>query len=363
MSFQNADNNCSFRCWAIGAGVGLLGMLLLWMGPSHFLGALAWGLILAVVTGLVLSYLLCRGDADEGHAEYGAAAGAATSAAAAGAAAREDSGVGSFDAAGDADAHGSGAASAREDSGDRSFTPADAADLSDSSAREDSGATSFDAVGDTASDLASDAADAASDAAETVKDSASDAADAVADAADDALTSGREDSGVTSFDAVGDAASDLVSDAADAASDVAETVKDSASDAVDAVATAADEAAREDSGAASFGGEDYDGDGIIEGENEGSRPEALSAPRAGGADDLKKIKGVGPKMETMLHELGFYHFDQIAGWSADEVAWVDANLKGFRGRVSRDNWVEQATLLAKGGETEFSKKVDKGGVY
>ncbi|WP_095589921.1 endonuclease [Actibacterium ureilyticum] len=110
-------------------------------------------------------------------------------------------------------------------------------------------------------------------------------------------------------------------------------------------------------------GEDYDGDGVVEGTGEGTRPAALDGPRGGTADDLKKIKGVGPKLEQLLFSLGFYHFDQIAGWTGDEVAWVDANLKGFKGRVSRDNWVEQAKLLATGGETEFSKKVDKGGVY
>lgn len=108
---------------------------------------------------------------------------------------------------------------------------------------------------------------------------------------------------------------------------------------------------------------DYDGDGISEGTNEGTRPEALSAARQGGADDLKRIKGIGPKLEKLCNELGFYHFDQIAAWSADEVAWVNANLAGFKGRVSRDNWVEQAKLLAEGGETEFSKRVDNGGVY
>lgn len=94
----------------------------------------------------------------------------------------------------------------------------------------------------------------------------------------------------------------------------------------------------------------------------GAKPAVLSAARATGADNLKEIKGVGPKMEVMLNEMGFYHFDQVAGWSGAEVSWVDQNLKGFKGRVSRDNWVEQAKILASGGETEFSKKVDKGGV-
>lgn len=95
----------------------------------------------------------------------------------------------------------------------------------------------------------------------------------------------------------------------------------------------------------------------------GTRPKALRAPKGDKADDLKQIKGVGPKLEILCNELGFYHFDQIADWSADEVTWVDQNLKGFKGRVSRDTWVEQAKVLAAGGETEFSKRVAKGGVY
>ncbi len=95
----------------------------------------------------------------------------------------------------------------------------------------------------------------------------------------------------------------------------------------------------------------------------GARPAALSEARDGKGDDLKKIKGVGPKMEKMLNEMGFFHFDQIAAWTEAEVAWVDENLQGFKGRVTRDNWVEQAKTLAEGGETAFSKKVDKGGVY
>lgn len=93
------------------------------------------------------------------------------------------------------------------------------------------------------------------------------------------------------------------------------------------------------------------------------KPEMLTKARAGGADDLKEIKGVGAKMERMLNSMGVYHFDQVAGWRKKEVEWVDDNLEGFKGRVSRDNWVSQAKTLAKGGKTEFSKKVSKGGVY
>lgn len=109
--------------------------------------------------------------------------------------------------------------------------------------------------------------------------------------------------------------------------------------------------------------QDFDGDGVVEGADEGVRPTRLDAPREGGADDLKKIKGIGPKLEQLCNGLGFYHFDQISGWSEAEIAWVNANLKGFKGRVSRDDWVEQAKTLAAGGETEFSTRVDKGSVY
>jgi len=92
-------------------------------------------------------------------------------------------------------------------------------------------------------------------------------------------------------------------------------------------------------------------------------PEFLSAAREGGPDDLKQIKGVGPKLEKTLHEMGIYHFDQIASWGPKEQAWMDGNLAGFKGRATRDDWVPQAKTLAAGGTTEFSKKVDKGGVY
>ncbi|ALG89885.1 hypothetical protein TQ29_06335 [Actibacterium sp. EMB200-NS6] len=92
----------------------------------------------------------------------------------------------------------------------------------------------------------------------------------------------------------------------------------------------------------------------------GHQAAALEAPREGGADDLKLIKGVGPKLEQLLHELGFYHFEQVAAWTADEVAWVDQNLQGFKGRVSRDDWVEQAKVLASGGNAEFPDRVKKG---
>ena len=72
----------------------------------------------------------------------------------------------------------------------------------------------------------------------------------------------------------------------------------------------------------------------------------LAAPRPGGADNLKQIKGIGPKIEASLHGLGIYHLDQIAGWNKANADWVDAKLT-FKGRIRRERWVEQAAELCK----------------
>ncbi|WP_422376571.1 NADH-quinone oxidoreductase subunit E [Roseibium sp.] len=90
-------------------------------------------------------------------------------------------------------------------------------------------------------------------------------------------------------------------------------------------------------------------------------PELLKEARGGKPDDLKMLKGVGPKLEATLHELGFFHFDQVASWGPEEVAWVDSRLK-FKGRIERDGWIEQAKVLASGEDTEFSKRVEAGEV-
>ncbi|MCA0905200.1 NADH-quinone oxidoreductase subunit NuoE [Ruegeria marisrubri] len=92
------------------------------------------------------------------------------------------------------------------------------------------------------------------------------------------------------------------------------------------------------------------------------QPETLTAARDGKADDLKLLKGVGPKLEETLNELGFYHYDQIAAWTPEHVAWVDARLK-FKGRIERDGWIEQAAKLAAGEETEFAKRAKEDGTY
>jgi NADH-quinone oxidoreductase subunit E len=83
------------------------------------------------------------------------------------------------------------------------------------------------------------------------------------------------------------------------------------------------------------------------------KPLALAAARGGVADALQSIEGIGPALEKLCHELGIFHFDQIAAWAAPEVAWMDANLKGFKGRVTRDKWVAQAKLILEIGLEAF----------
>lgn len=74
------------------------------------------------------------------------------------------------------------------------------------------------------------------------------------------------------------------------------------------------------------------------------RPPELPAPRGGKPDDLKKIKGVGAKTESVLNDLGIYHFEQIAAWSDSHIDWLEGRI-AVRGRIRREQWVQQATLL------------------
>lgn len=76
------------------------------------------------------------------------------------------------------------------------------------------------------------------------------------------------------------------------------------------------------------------------------KPPVIAAPRAGGKDDLKRVKGIGPTIETKLNALGIFHYDQIAAWDRNAVNWVDENLS-FRGRIDREKWIEQAGKLTK----------------
>lgn len=76
-------------------------------------------------------------------------------------------------------------------------------------------------------------------------------------------------------------------------------------------------------------------------------PKTLPTPE-GAADDLTRIKGIGPKISARLNKLGIYHFRQIAEWSEPEARWVEEHLTS-KGRVGRENWVSQARKLSANG--------------
>ncbi|TVP70580.1 MAG: 50S ribosomal protein L21 [Rhodobacteraceae bacterium] len=79
---------------------------------------------------------------------------------------------------------------------------------------------------------------------------------------------------------------------------------------------------------------------------EGTRPaNLLTEARDGQPDDLKKISGVGPKLEGLLHENGVFHFDQVAAWTPSEITYMDDQLS-FKGRIERDGWIDQAKQFA-----------------
>ena len=93
-------------------------------------------------------------------------------------------------------------------------------------------------------------------------------------------------------------------------------------------------------------------------------PPVPSAPAAaetfaGEADDLTRIKGLGPKIATLLLTLGVTRFDQIAAWNQADIARIDPQLGAFQGRIARDNWVEQASYLSAGDVSGFEARFGK----
>lgn len=78
------------------------------------------------------------------------------------------------------------------------------------------------------------------------------------------------------------------------------------------------------------------------------------APTPAASDDLKRIKGLGPKLVAILAEQGITSFAQIASWDTKDIERIDATLGRFAGRITRDQWVEQAKLLADGDDSGFS---------
>jgi predicted flap endonuclease-1-like 5' DNA nuclease len=69
------------------------------------------------------------------------------------------------------------------------------------------------------------------------------------------------------------------------------------------------------------------------------------SPSENPIDDLRQIKGIGPSIQKTLHELGFQHFHQIAEMTEYDIDRVARQLKGFRSRIYREDWIGQARLL------------------
>ena len=90
-------------------------------------------------------------------------------------------------------------------------------------------------------------------------------------------------------------------------------------------------------------------------------PMPAPAPAPAAADDLTRIKGLGPKLAVLLGELGVTSYAQIAAWSDADVERIDAELGRFKGRITRDQWIEQAKLLAAGDEAAFTDKFGRNG--
>lgn len=79
----------------------------------------------------------------------------------------------------------------------------------------------------------------------------------------------------------------------------------------------------------------------------------------GPADDLTQLKGLGPKAQSVLNGIGVTRFDQLAALTPAQIAQVDAQMGTFTGRITRDQWVEQARLLATGDVPGFETKFGK----
>lgn len=84
-----------------------------------------------------------------------------------------------------------------------------------------------------------------------------------------------------------------------------------------------------------------------------------ASAQAANVDDLTRIKGVGPKLKRLLASLDVTSFAQIAAWSEADVDRIDMQLGNFEGRIRRDNWIEQASLLAAGNTSGFEGKFGK----
>lgn len=154
------------------------------------------------------------------------------------------------------------------------------------------------------------------------------------------------DSSATAVGAVSEVARNMAEEVAQTVEDaLAADVAASGAAPDDVQAMARNSAAIMTSGAVVAGGIAFTDIGV---------PVAVGEP-----DDLRQIKGVGPKLNSLLVGLGITRYDQIAAWTEQEIVAVDAHLGTFKGRITRDNWIEQARFLASGDTAGFEAKFGK----
>lgn len=90
----------------------------------------------------------------------------------------------------------------------------------------------------------------------------------------------------------------------------------------------------------------------------GLKPPVLGAARNGAPDDFTLIEGVTALQQSTLNAIGVFHFDQIAAWTPDNVAWVDRYLR-LNGRIDDEDWVDQAGDLARDGVAAARRSLEE----
>lgn len=308
------SNNCPKGCWIAGIVLGIIAFFVL-KGPMHWglIGALIGGIVIALICAYVLKYFFCTAsDATQSSSSAAAPMASSTASSSATASSVEPAKAMADTSASDSAAEAAPAAKAE------AAAPAAATTSSEPLIKPSKPLKGEEELAAAKGDWKYEAAPAASVPAEPK------AKKAAAPKAEKAPAKAKAEKAPAKAKA-------------EKAPAKAKAPAKSKAPAKEAEAPVVDDAAVEAAGA-------------------GKKPRGLKEPRKGQADDLKLIEGVGPVLEKLCNDLGIYHYDQIAKWGPDEVAFMNQNMPRFRGRVSRDKWVAQARLIGELGIEEFLER-------
>src|SRR5258705_7149318 len=89
-------------------------------------------------------------------------------------------------------------------------------------------------------------------------------------------------------------------------------------------------------------------------------PAAAAAPAEGAAEDLQQISAIDAATEAALKALGVCRYEQIGAWRRADLEHFARALAIARRRISRENWIEQAQILAAGGKTRYAHRRARG---